>query len=209
MTHPPDASSSRPGTALPTRDRLVRAAVDLFASRGYHDTKTPDIARRAGVAEGTIYRHFTSKAQLLNELYRAGLRVFLRAFEGFPADATCRDRLERVAASWREIAVRDPALCRLVLERRFAGLLDQRSRQQAATLRGELTKVIATGKAAGTVRAGGAETWAEVWFAVIAMGLERIAEGSWRPDDGRPDLVGAAAWHAISDPGALQGGQTA
>src|SRR5260221_4167902 len=57
-----------------THQRLIRAALELFSSRGYHDTTTAQIAKKAGVAEGTIYRHFPSKQQLLNELYRAALR---------------------------------------------------------------------------------------------------------------------------------------
>src|SRR5207302_11393513 len=54
-----------------TRERLVRAALELFTAQGYHDTTTPAIAKKAGVAEGTIYRHFAGKQQFFNELYRA------------------------------------------------------------------------------------------------------------------------------------------
>src|SRR3989449_10289443 len=57
-----------------TRERLVRAALELFTAQGYHETTTPQIAKKAGVAEGTIYRHFTSKQHCFNELYRAAAR---------------------------------------------------------------------------------------------------------------------------------------
>src|SRR5260370_27125667 len=57
-----------------TRQRLVRAALELFTTRGYHDTTTPLLAKKAGIAEGTIYRHFDSKEHLLNELYRGAAR---------------------------------------------------------------------------------------------------------------------------------------
>src|SRR2546425_6696063 len=57
-----------------TRQRLVRAALELFTAQGYHDTTTPQISKKAGVAEGTIYRHFHSKQHLLNELYRGAAR---------------------------------------------------------------------------------------------------------------------------------------
>src|SRR3989442_10908852 len=56
------------------RERLVRAALELFTTQGYHETTTPQIAKKAGVAEGTIYRHFTSKQHCFNELYRAAAR---------------------------------------------------------------------------------------------------------------------------------------
>ena len=40
-----------------TRERLVRAALELFTTQGYHASTTTQIATRAGIAEGTIYRH--------------------------------------------------------------------------------------------------------------------------------------------------------
>ncbi len=83
MSHPPSPVGSAETPAKPrrrdpknTRERLVRAALDLFTTQGYHASTTPQVARRAGVAEGTIYRHFTSKEQLLNEIYRGAARMF-------------------------------------------------------------------------------------------------------------------------------------
>jgi len=49
---------------------ILLAALSLFAERGFHGTSVPEIARTAGVAAGTIYRHFESKEALVNELYR-------------------------------------------------------------------------------------------------------------------------------------------
>lgn len=53
-----------------TREAITAAALELFAERGFHGTAVPDIARRAGIAAGTIYRHFDSKEQLVNHVYR-------------------------------------------------------------------------------------------------------------------------------------------
>src|ERR1700704_5803480 len=56
---PPSTPSKRDGAA--TRQKLLRAALELFTTVGFRATTTPEIAARADVAEGTIYRHFTSK----------------------------------------------------------------------------------------------------------------------------------------------------
>ena len=48
----------------------MSAALELFVERGFHGTAVPEIAERAGVGAGTIYRYFDSKEALVNELYR-------------------------------------------------------------------------------------------------------------------------------------------
>src|SRR5262249_37789581 len=60
-------------TVSPTsdkRDQILVAAVELFAERGFHGTTVPDIATRAKVGAGTIYRYFPSKEALVNTLYQ-------------------------------------------------------------------------------------------------------------------------------------------
>ncbi|MEV0284817.1 MULTISPECIES: TetR family transcriptional regulator [unclassified Kribbella] len=53
------------GRAERTRERLLTAALELFAERGYDGTSAGEIAARAGVTEMTFFRHFPSKASLL------------------------------------------------------------------------------------------------------------------------------------------------
>jgi AcrR family transcriptional regulator len=53
-----------------TRERIVRAALELVARGGYREAQVAAVAKRAGVATGTVYRHFPSKADLLTEVFR-------------------------------------------------------------------------------------------------------------------------------------------
>lgn len=62
------ASTSRTARKARTRDELKRAARTCFARRGYPETQIADIARAAGVAQGTLYVHFASKEAILDEL---------------------------------------------------------------------------------------------------------------------------------------------
>lgn len=50
-----------------TRERLVRAAIDVFLEKGYGGTRVQDIARRAGFTSGALYVHFPSRTALLGE----------------------------------------------------------------------------------------------------------------------------------------------
>jgi len=58
-------------TSAETRARLLRAAADVFAARGYDGTRVADIATAAGVSNGALYAHFGSKAELLVASLRA------------------------------------------------------------------------------------------------------------------------------------------
>src|SRR6185437_12510957 len=63
-------------TSAETRARLLRAAADVFAARGYDGTRVADIAAAAGVSNSALYAHFGSKAELLVASLRAhGSRV--------------------------------------------------------------------------------------------------------------------------------------
>ena len=55
-----------------TRSRILRSALQLFARKGYDGTTTKDLAAAAGVAEGTLFRHFTNKKAILVEVATAG-----------------------------------------------------------------------------------------------------------------------------------------
>lgn len=53
------------------RIRLVRAASEIFAEKGYASTRVADIAARAGVGKGTVYEYFSSKEQLLFAVFES------------------------------------------------------------------------------------------------------------------------------------------
>src|SRR5882762_92603 len=51
------------------RDRILKAAVKVFARSGFHATRVSEVAKAAGVADGTIYLYFKSKEELLVSLF--------------------------------------------------------------------------------------------------------------------------------------------
>jgi AcrR family transcriptional regulator len=54
------------------KTRILKAALHLFAQKGYSNTTTKDLASAAKVAEGTIFRHFSSKKEILIDIATAG-----------------------------------------------------------------------------------------------------------------------------------------
>lgn len=196
MTHP---STPHAGTADLTRQRLIRAALELFTTRGYHDTTTAQIAKKAGIAEGTIYRHFASKQHLANELYRAAQRWAAKVIQEKSRDAgTARAQLTAVAHGLIEGAAQETAIVKLGFLESLAPVLDDESRKTERAFRLGLERLIAEGKAQGAVRAGAVDVWAGVWLATISHALKKIVAGDWKTEDTGVRLVIDAAWRAIS-----------
>src|ERR1700752_1957557 len=51
------------------REAILRAAISVFAHNGYFNSKVADIAREAGVADGTVYLYFKSKEEILHSIF--------------------------------------------------------------------------------------------------------------------------------------------
>lgn len=74
--------------------RLVVAAVEAFAERGYHATTTRDIAGRAGMSPAALYIHYKTKEELLYQISKVGhLRSLAMLSEARDADAPAAERL--------------------------------------------------------------------------------------------------------------------
>jgi AcrR family transcriptional regulator len=99
-------------TVAPTRERLLAAAREIVEHEGYGGASVMAIADRAGVASGTLYRHFSSKEELFVELFRTvcdrEVEAMREAAES--VDASHVDRLETVLATFAARALRRPRL---------------------------------------------------------------------------------------------------
>ncbi|MDQ6745114.1 MAG: TetR/AcrR family transcriptional regulator [Actinomycetota bacterium] len=99
---------------VPTRQRLLRAAQELIEQGGYGAASVLAIADRAGVAGGTLYRHFASKEELFVELFRTvcdrEVEAMQEASASMPAEAGHAERLETVLGTFAQRALRRPRL---------------------------------------------------------------------------------------------------
>src|SRR5712675_1533886 len=83
----------------PKRDAILRAAIDVFAERGFFSAQVADVARAAGVAAGTVYLYFKNKDDLLVSIFDRSMGDAIA--EGRSMAGDVRDpgeRLRRFAA---------------------------------------------------------------------------------------------------------------
>src|SRR3989440_9105680 len=91
--------SSPPRAAVPDkRAAILRAAIEVFARNGYFNAKVADVARVAGVADGTVYLYFKSKEEILHSIFDRSVEEAIADARQQLADLTDpREKLRRVA----------------------------------------------------------------------------------------------------------------
>lgn len=170
------------------RRTILRAAIDVFASKGYHGCRIADVAREAGVAYGLVYHYFKNKDELLETVFETGWSGFVaRLTSVAQGEGTLQEKVRGIThvafEAYRvdpravkvlilEIA-RSPAGSRVNRQTAFADVIRMSAEmftraQQAGELRADLDPLLA----------------ASVLFGAIEMGLTTFVVGLLDTQDG-------------------------
>src|SRR4051794_29683998 len=151
-TIPPPTETAR-GTTK--RERILRAAIEVFAQNGYFNAKVSEIAKSAGVADGTIYLYFDGKEDLLITIFREHTRNYLQSLErDLSTISRPEERMRITIRHHLETLGRDRALAivsqvELRHSLKFMSLLSQ---QEVADSLGILRKIVEHGQNEGVFR---------------------------------------------------------
>jgi AcrR family transcriptional regulator len=151
------AAPNRAERAAERRAAIVQAAMDEFIARGFTATRLDDIAKRAGVAKGTIYLHFKDKESMFEELIRTAIVPLVGRIAGPPpASGSVRDMIETVALTFiREIVATPRAdIVRLIIAEgpRFPAIADFYYREVISRGLGGMRALIELAIARGEIR---------------------------------------------------------
>lgn len=113
------ASSSQQTKEKPQRQErraaILEAAIDTFAQRGFHHARVSDVARQAGVADGTIYLYFKSKDDLLISLFEEKMEHIVATFrDEVNRFDSARDRLKCFLGLHLKMVAERPALAEVM-----------------------------------------------------------------------------------------------
>jgi AcrR family transcriptional regulator len=97
------------------RERILDAAAEAFAERGYHATSVGQVARAAGITKPVVYDHFPSKRELFVELMEtAREELTSRGIEAMSGDAPLEDRLRAAIVAFFAYVEEHPATARVL-----------------------------------------------------------------------------------------------
>ncbi len=102
-----------------TRERILDAALDVFSEKGYHQATVDEIAERAGLGKGTLYRYFANKETLFNELVRSRLEELEHAANAvLDGQDDVLTMISKYLRSYFEFFDRNERLYRVVVQQR-------------------------------------------------------------------------------------------
>jgi AcrR family transcriptional regulator len=99
-----------------SRERILSAALEIVAEHGYAGCSVAAVADRAGVATGSVYRHFPAKAELVAEVFRtASQREVDAVARAGELEATVHERIASVIETFAGRALRSPRMAYALL----------------------------------------------------------------------------------------------
>ena len=179
---------------------IIEAAIAIFAERGFGAARLEDVARRAGVAKGTVFVYFPTKDDLFRAVAQTVLTSHLERLQGAAADLD-RPIAELVPMLLMQAAAvigegRLPAMMRLLVSesRQFPDLARVWHDEVVSKVLGLLTMAIEQAQARGEIKPGNARLYA---FSIIGpMLASALFREVFRDTAPLPDLRELAEQHA-------------
>jgi AcrR family transcriptional regulator len=162
------------------RAALLRAARDVFASRGYHDAKVEDVCDAANVAKGTYYLYFKDKRAVLEELVDGLFARLGAAILRVDVQQNVRVQVEHNIRAIVAVFLDDPALTKILLS--YAAGLDPAFVKKIGSFyevtRTLLRDALREGQRLGIVADGDAEFYASLSLGALKEILLEASDGS-------------------------------
>ena len=149
------------------RRLILDAAVRVFARQGFHSTRVSDIADEAGVAYGLVYHYFSSKDEVLNELFIERWSLLLAAIEEADrAGSGPREKLAAVAGFIFDSYRHDPDLMKVIIVEvtRAANSFGQTHLEEIRRAYEGIAKIVADVQLSGALRGDVAPLFASMSF---------------------------------------------
>jgi TetR/AcrR family fatty acid metabolism transcriptional regulator len=137
------------------RERILKAAIKVFAKTGFYDARVSEVAKAAGVADGTIYLYFKSKDELLVSLFEDRVEKLLAYLQQeLPKLPTAPEKMRRVIELQLGLleGERDLAEVITVILRQSTKLMKEYAAPKFVSYLDSIAKVVAEGQAAGDFR---------------------------------------------------------
>ena len=187
----PESSVRKPSSREIKREKILRAAIEVFAKRGYFSSRMTDVAHGAEVADGTLYLYFKGKEDLLHSIFDHVLSLFIERVQERVEDVSDpAEKLRLLVRMHLELLGSDPALAQVLQieirhSRRF---LELATRGKLGEYLNLIRGIIEEGQSVGRFRH---DISAGLATQMVFGAVDELVM-SWVLQDGAPDLAAKA-----------------
>jgi len=180
------------------REQILRAALALFAERGFDATTVPAIAEEAGVGAGTIYRYFENKEALVNDLFQECVKRFSEMVtRDYPGSVHPREQFRHLFRRMVQYAKDDLHAFHFLETHSSARYLDENSRECFRQLMGFLHAFIDQGKQRGIIRPLPSQALIAIVYGAFVGLFKLIRKGELDETPELLDEIEACCWDAV------------
>jgi TetR/AcrR family transcriptional regulator, fatty acid metabolism regulator protein len=170
-----------------TRERIVVAAIEVFARSGFHGAKVADIAEQAGIAYGLVYHYFHNKEDILAAIFTERWTQYVTYLhEVGGMEIGFREQMRRLVHFWVEVYRREPDLMTVMINEvtRSYEFLESHDIGTVMVAFEAIEQIIRTAREHGEVAASVDPQLASyVVFGAAEMVLSGYVMGTLRRDD--------------------------
>jgi TetR/AcrR family transcriptional regulator, repressor of fatR-cypB operon len=182
----------------PRRQAILAAALELFAERGFHGTAVPEVAERAKVGAGTVYRYFENKEALVNALFQHWKGEYGRfLLAGLPVGAPFRTLFHEAWRRMGEFARKHPKVVQFLELHHHGDYLDVKSHEAERQVLEPLKQFVEAAQAQRALRAGSPEILMTIVYGAFTGLLRASAQGFLTLSQQTLDEMEQCVWEAI------------
>ena len=180
------------------RDAILKAALDLFAERGYYGASVAQIAEKAQVGTGTIYRYFKDKDVLVNELYRLWKKKMSEALlTDLPEEMPPRQLFHVIWDRLKKFSRENLNVVKFLEFHHHAPYLDEESQRTCEELKMELHEFFELCRQAQITKEAPSRLLMGILIGAF-IGLKKMfSEGELEPTPENDDLAEEICWETI------------
>lgn len=181
------------------RRAILHAGLELFNKMGFEATSVPLIAKKAGVAVGTIYHHFQSKEAIVNELYQELKADFSqKMLEEFPLTTPVSQQFSEFWRRMTKYALNRPEAFMFVEAHYHAPYLDEKSRQIHMPMLDTFKQAYDTALQQGVIKPLPLEAVIAMLFGSLTALLKSASEGRLELSPVLFEQIGSGLWTALA-----------
>ena len=181
------------------REQILAAALECFVSKGFHGTAVPEVARKAGLATGTMYHYFPSKQALVNALFRKWKEaVAARVFLKFPAAAPVREQFRAMWGEMADFALTHPEAFQFLELHHHRSYLDAESLAMEHRLKDFAGLIVGQAQGRGEVKAGSTRLLMELVFGAFTGMMRAHYDGLVPLTPAVKALAEQACWDCLA-----------